>query len=51
MGFSGSWRGVFASDFGTAARLGWAVLPRNSGVFGWRKGAARRFSARQTWAG
>lgn len=27
------------------------VLPRNSGVFGWRKGAARRFSARRTVTG
>lgn len=43
--------GCFAGDFGTAARLGWAVLPRNSGVFGWRAGAARRFSARRTLPG
>lgn len=56
------WRGVrggffrvlgrcFAGDFGAAARREWAVLPRNSGVFGWLEGAARRFSARRTPAG
>lgn len=28
----------------------WAVLPRNSGVFGWCEDAAWRFSARRTWA-
>ena len=27
------------------------VLPRISGVFGWREGAARRFSARRTVPG
>ena len=42
--------GCFVGDFGVVARQGWAVLPRNSGVFGWREGAARRFSARRTWA-
>lgn len=36
---------------GVAARCEWAVLPRNSGVFGWREGAARRFSARRTLTG
>lgn len=41
----------FAGNFGAAARRGWAVLPRNSGVFGWREGAARRFSARRTLPG
>lgn len=41
----------FASDFGAAARREWAVLPRNSGVFGWRAGATRRFSARRTLPG
>lgn len=40
----------FAGDFGVATRYGWAVLPRNSGVFGLGEGAARRFSARRTWA-
>ena len=43
--------GCFAGDFGMAARREWAVLPRNSGVFGWREGAARRFSARRTVPG
>lgn len=43
--------GRFAVDFGTIARCGWGVLPRNSGVFGWRAGAARRFSARRTVPG
>lgn len=38
-------------DFRAAARRRWAVLPRNSAVFGWREGAARRFSARRTSAG
>lgn len=41
----------FAGDFGAAARCEWGVLPRNSGVFGWREGAARRFSARRTVPG
>ena len=41
----------FAGDFGAVARREWAVLPRNSGVFGWREGAARRFSARRTLPG
>ena len=50
-GFFGVRRRCFAEDFGAAARRRWAVLPRNSGVFGLREGAARRFSARRTWAG
>lgn len=41
----------FTGKIGAAARREWAVLPRNSGVFGWREGAARRFSARRTWVG
>ena len=40
----------FAGNFGATARCGRGVLPRNSGVFGWGEGAARRFSARRTWA-
>lgn len=44
-------RGVFAGDFGAAARREWAVLPRNSRVFGLGEGAARRFSARRTLPG
>ena len=44
-------RRCFAGDFGTIARCGRGVLPRNSGVFGLSAGAARRFSARRTWAG
>lgn len=43
--------GCFAGDFGAAARREWAVLPRNSGVFGLGEGAARRFSARRTVPG
>ena len=43
--------GYFAGDFGAVARRKWAVLPRNSGVFGLGVGAARRFSARRTVAG
>lgn len=50
-GFFGALEGCFAGDFGAAARRGWAVLPRNSAVFGLSEGAARRFSARRTWAG
>lgn len=50
-GFFGAPEGRFAGDFGAAARREWAVLPRNSGVFGRREGAARRFSARRTWVG
>lgn len=49
--FSGVSEGCFADDFGVAARREWAVLPRNSGVFGWFTGAARRFSARRTVTG
>ena len=41
----------FAGDFGAVARREWTDLPRNSGVFGWREGAARRFSPRRIWAG
>ena len=44
----------FAGDFGAVAMRGWAVLPRNSAVFGWCEGAAWRFSARRTlpsWLG
>ena len=50
-GFFGALEERFAGDFGAAARREWVVLPRNSGVFGLREGAARRFSARRTWAG
>ena len=50
-GFFGAPEGRFAEDFEAVARHGWAVLPRNSGVFGWREGVVRRFSARRTWAG
>ena len=44
-------RQCFASDFEVAARCEWAVLPRNSGVFGLREGVTRRFSARRTLLG
>ena len=50
-GYFGLPEGCFAGDFEAAARRVWAVLPRNSGVFGLREGAARRFSARRTVAG
>ena len=50
-GFFGALEGRFAGDFEAAARREWAVLPRNSGVFGWREGAAQRFSARRTLPG
>ena len=50
-GFFGVPRGRFVDDFGAAVRREWVVLPRNSGVFGWREGAARRFSARRTVPG
>ena len=50
-GFFGAPEGCFAGDFGAAARREWAVLPRNSGVFGLGEGAARRFSARRTVPG
>lgn len=49
--FFGAREGYFAGGFGAAARRRWAVLPRNSGVFGLGKGTARRFSARRTWVG
>ena len=51
MGFSGLWKDALRVILGVAARCKWAVLPRNSGVFGLGEGAARRFSARRTWAG
>lgn len=50
-GVFGVLEGRFAGDFGTAARREWAVLPRNSGVFGLGDGTARRFSARRTVPG
>lgn len=50
-GFFGVPERCFAGDFGAAARREWAVLPRNSAVFGLREGAARRFSARRTPTG
>ena len=50
-GVFGALEGCFAGNFGAAARFRWAVLPRNSGVFGWRVGVVWRFSARRTWAG
>ena len=50
-GFLGVLQGCFVGDFGAAARQGWAVLPRNSAVFGLATGAVRRFSARRTLPG
>ena len=50
-GYFGTLEGCFAGDFRTAARCEWTVLPRNSRVFWWREGAARRFSARRTVPG
>ena len=50
-GFFGAPEGRFAGEIGAAARREWAVLPRNSGVFGLPKGAVRRFSARRTVPG
>ena len=41
----------FTGKIGAAARREWAVLPRNSAVFGLSEGAARRFSARRTVPG
>ena len=41
----------FTGKIGAAARRAWAVLPRNSGSFGGRGGAARLFSARRTLPG
>jgi len=49
--FLGSRGGVLRGIFGAVARRAWAVLPRNSAVFEWREGAARRFSARRTLTG
>lgn len=43
--------GYFAGDFEAAARREWAVLPRNSGVFGLIEDATGRFSARRTVPG
>ena len=50
-GFFGAPEERFVGDFRAAARRRWAVLPRNSGVFEWREGAARRFRARRTLPG
>ena len=47
-GVFGALEGRFARGFRATARCGRGVLPRNSGVFGWHEGAARRFSARRT---
>lgn len=49
--FLGVLPGCFAGDFEAAARREWAVLPRNSAVFGLSEGATERFSARRTPAG
>lgn len=50
-GFLGVLEGCFAGEIGAAARREWAVLPRNSAVFGLGMGAVRRFSARRTLRG
>lgn len=50
-GFFGTLEQCFTGKIGAAARREWAVLPRNSAVFEWREGAARRFSARRTQTG
>lgn len=50
-GYFGTLEQCFTDEFGAAARRAWAVLPRNSAVFEWREGAARRFSARRTLPG
>lgn len=50
-GFFGAPEERFAGKIGVAARREWAVSPRNSGVFEWGAGAARRFSARRTVPG
>lgn len=50
-GFFGVPEGCFTGDFGVAMGRGWAVLPRNSAVFGLDADAARRFSARRTLSG
>ena len=50
-GVFGALEGCFAGNFGAAARFGWAILPRNSRVFGLGEGVARRFSARRTVPG
>ena len=50
-GFFGVPEGRFAGEIGAAARREWAVLPRNSGVFGLGVDAERRFSARRTLPG
>ena len=50
-GYFRALEGCFAGDFGVAARHAWAILPRNSGVFGRLEGAERRFSARRTVPG
>ena len=50
-GFFGAFERCFAGVFEVPARRKWGVLPRNSGVFGWHEGAARRLSARRTPVG
>ena len=47
-GFFEALEGCFTGKIGATARREWAVLPRNSAVFGLSEGAARRFSARRT---
>ena len=50
-GFFGVLGQCFTGRIGAAARREWAVLPRNSRVFGLGESAARRFSARRTLLG
>ena len=49
--FFGIPKECLAGKFGAVARREWAVLPRNSAVFGLGEGAGRRFSARRTLPG
>ena len=50
-GFFEALEGCFTGKIGATARREWAVLPRNSAVFGLSEGAVRRFSARRTVPG
>ena len=50
-GFFGVLERCFTGKIGAVARRAWAILPRNSGVFGLGEGAVRRFSARRTVPG
>ena len=51
MGFLGFWRDILRGVLGRRRGVDGAFYREIPGFFGWREGAARRFSARRTAAG